>query len=495
MQEPDNVFLRPFLARLLLAAGDADATRLAASLTEAEAAGGSAPDDAGHASSPRSDGGAEAWEEGVEGGVVVHVGGGGRVPRHHAAPGEGEEVPPPHPHPVPPRHLRLPRGYVVYEVADVAGAAAAAAALSAAPAIGVDLEWRPAFKRGSPPSAALLQLAASRNCFLIDLVALSATEEGMSALDALLERVFCAPQPLKLGYGLAADVKRLAAAHPKLKAPRAGVSGMVDLARVVAVSRPGLVARGLSGLAEATLGLPLNKVCMGGAYRTTYLLCHTQWARNETVGGLSEASFDPGRNRRPFSPRPPAAVFLNFTGCRPPLAQGARFSDWERRPLTSEMRSYATLDAACLLPIFERLCHDAPRVTPPPGAGGAAGMFVVGYSDPWAQSLITALAAYDEAPPKSSPRVTIAYNAYVYATTPQRPSRARREGGGAARTDGKGGGGDDVAGPGEAPSPPVISSRQRRRLEHAAAAAAAAAAFAEGGRQGPWENGGGLSHG
>lgn len=106
-------------------------------------------------------------------------------------------------------------------------AVAARDALLACDAIGFDTESKPTFTRGETSTGPhLIQFATDKKAYLIQIGA--STEPFMRALLlAILER----PLPLKIGFGLLDDVKRL---HAKLDIRAAGI---VDMS--VALRAPG----------------------------------------------------------------------------------------------------------------------------------------------------------------------------------------------------------------------------------------------------------------
>ncbi|MYM74732.1 3'-5' exonuclease domain-containing protein 2 [Duganella sp. FT109W] len=123
--------------------------------------------------------------------------------------------------------------YLGIQIADVhmvvtpEQAVAARDALLASDAIGFDTESKPTFTRGETSTGPhLIQFATDNKAYLFQIGA--STEPHIRAmLLAILER----PLPLKIGFGLSDDVKRL---HAKLDIRTAGV---VDLS--VALRTPG----------------------------------------------------------------------------------------------------------------------------------------------------------------------------------------------------------------------------------------------------------------
>lgn len=138
--------------------------------------------------------------------------------QQRAAPAEAEaELPP----------------YVGIRIADVQmvstaeQASAARAALLAADAIGFDTESKPTFTKGETSTGPhLIQFSTDHKAWLFQIGA-STSAHTLEVLTAVLESAL----PLKIGFGLSDDVKRL---HAKLAIRAAGV---VDLS--VALRTPG----------------------------------------------------------------------------------------------------------------------------------------------------------------------------------------------------------------------------------------------------------------
>lgn len=140
-----------------------------------------------------------------------------QVPNNRHAPAAEAELPP----------------YVGLRIADVQlvttaeHALAARAALLAADAIGFDTESKPTFVKGETSTGPhLIQFSTDDKAYLFQIGA-STSAQTLELLQAILEQ----PAPLKVGFGLSDDVKRL---HAKLAIRAAGV---VDLS--VALRSPG----------------------------------------------------------------------------------------------------------------------------------------------------------------------------------------------------------------------------------------------------------------
>lgn len=129
-------------------------------------------------------------------------------------------------------------------VRDSAGAAAARAVLEAADALGFDTESRPTFVRGEASTGPhLVQLSTDSHCFLYQVDHL----DDLADLRAVLE----APHPVKAGFGLVDDVRRLAS--------KCGIhcAGVLDLAQLLRRNRR--EAMGVKTAVAELLGRRLEK--------------------------------------------------------------------------------------------------------------------------------------------------------------------------------------------------------------------------------------------
>ncbi|KAL1523001.1 hypothetical protein AB1Y20_017964 [Prymnesium parvum] len=159
--------------------------------------------------------------------------------------------------------------------------------------IGIDVEWANA---GGVERVQWLQIATGRAVFLLDIPALTGTSECAAALRDVVHALMTAKGLLKIGFGLADDLRKLREAHPSLAS--VGVAAPIRELAVFCTSwlerRPtkGLTP-GLSQIAEEVLGRPVDK--------------------------------------------------------------RVRLTNWARRPLTASQRRYAALDAHCLLLINQKM--------------------------------------------------------------------------------------------------------------------------------------------
>uniref|UniRef100_A0A7S4AGM9 3'-5' exonuclease domain-containing protein n=1 Tax=Pseudo-nitzschia australis TaxID=44445 RepID=A0A7S4AGM9_9STRA len=132
--------------------------------------------------------------------------------------------------------------------------------------IGFDAEWDE-----ETQGAALLQLASSETILLIDIPALSSTEDGVNALRETVGKILDGPEWTVIGFACRQDVSRLRASpcvqvHQQEKGQQqqqqhwiAGASSVVDVQPLVGNAEPTLRKTGLSRACEHYLGKPLDK--------------------------------------------------------------------------------------------------------------------------------------------------------------------------------------------------------------------------------------------
>lgn len=157
--------------------------------------------------------------------------------------------------------------------------------------IGFDAEWDE-----ETHGAALLQLASTETVLLIDILALSSTEEGVDALRQTVGKLLNSPEWILIGFACRQDLSRLRAS------PCVQEQHWMTLTNSVVDVQP------LIGIAEASL-------------RTT---------------GLSRAC-------------------EHFLG--KPLDKSEQCSMWSSRPLTERQRSYASMDAWVCVGVYQKLLH------------------------------------------------------------------------------------------------------------------------------------------
>ncbi|KAF6257473.1 hypothetical protein COO60DRAFT_1701845 [Scenedesmus sp. NREL 46B-D3] len=198
--------------------------------------------------------------------------------------------------------LELPPGALLF-VDDEPKLLQATQMLAGSDAVGLDVEWKPAHAVGETSPAAVLQLATRKSAVLFDLLTLA--PQHPAALDACLAPLFASPEVLKLGFGLAGDLAKLAGSWPDVQAFRV-VAGVLDL-------RPLWVAYGVATKRQ------------GGSVRLL-----------SNVGLTTLCSALLGK----------------------PLDKSQQMSDWTARPLSQRQAHYAALDAFVLPQLYDRLCTE-----------------------------------------------------------------------------------------------------------------------------------------
>lgn len=129
-------------------------------------------------------------------------------------------------------------------------------------AIGFDVEWG-----DDGPGASLLQLSTTAAAILVDIPALSATEDGTAALEDTVGKMFAGSMGSVVGFGCQQDVSRLQAS-PYERGDSgngaghwlaAGTSATLDLRGLIIEDEPKLRHRGLSKVCHHYIGKPLDK--------------------------------------------------------------------------------------------------------------------------------------------------------------------------------------------------------------------------------------------
>jgi len=158
--------------------------------------------------------------------------------------------------------------------------------------IGFDCEWADENSRG----AALLQLSTTKTAILVDIPALTSTEEGCKTLERTVGRLFAGNRPV-VGFSCREDVSRLRQSDCVLDTHWfRGNAAVIDIKPLIATHTPSLAQLGLSRVCDHYLGKPLDKA--------------------------------------------------------------EQCSLWMRRPLSMEQRAYAALDAYACAAIYEKITED-----------------------------------------------------------------------------------------------------------------------------------------
>ncbi|XP_064863650.1 exonuclease mut-7 homolog isoform X2 [Oncorhynchus nerka] len=178
--------------------------------------------------------------------------------------------------------------------------------------VGVDMEWRAGFGAVSPQQrVALIQLAVPGQVFLLDLCAHGFSQHNITV--TFIRSLFSATTVLKLGYGMAGDLKCLLATWAQFSEEPLKMEGVLDLLNVHQQMQRSTSSRGSGGPRGVLVG-------EGPAEKGLSLLVQ------QVLGK--------------------------------PLDKMEQLSNWERRPLRTSQLRYAAVDAYCLLDVYSALSRD-----------------------------------------------------------------------------------------------------------------------------------------
>lgn len=127
---------------------------------------------------------------------------------------------------------------------------------------GFDAEWDE-----DTIGAAVLQLATANRALLLDIPALSSTEEGVIALEETVGRLLSCSESVVAGFACRQDLARLRASPwagsgdgmNKKKHWMRGTQAVIDVQNLVGKAEPGLVKAGLSRVCQFYFSKPLDK--------------------------------------------------------------------------------------------------------------------------------------------------------------------------------------------------------------------------------------------
>jgi hypothetical protein len=175
--------------------------------------------------------------------------------------------------------------------------------------VGIDTEWG----AGEGPPA-LLQFAAARRTWLVDIDALNVTDASRASLKLLLRWLFCTSGVQPVGFSFSRDMDKLVLLAPALRGTKGGVEpadsdnhayqGVLDVQKVAAAFFP----QKQNDRGKRRLEMPsLKKVC-------------GQWLFHQ-------------------------------------MDKQEQCSDWNRRPLSATQVQYAALDAEVLLRLLPAMSN------------------------------------------------------------------------------------------------------------------------------------------
>ncbi|XP_071396895.1 exonuclease mut-7 homolog [Centroberyx affinis] len=174
--------------------------------------------------------------------------------------------------------------------------------------VGVDMEWRPRFGCISTQHVALIQLAVLDEVFLLDLCASGFWQHQDTF--TFIRTLFSGRKVLKLGYGMAGDLKCLLATWPQFSEEQLKMEGVLDLLSIHQKVQRNRVSKAHNGPKQVLVG-------EGSAEKGLSLLVQQVLGR--------------------------------------PLDKMEQLSNWERRPLRISQIRYAAADAYCLLDVYMAL--------------------------------------------------------------------------------------------------------------------------------------------
>ncbi|KAM7393044.1 hypothetical protein PAMA_007930 [Pampus argenteus] len=180
--------------------------------------------------------------------------------------------------------------------------------------VGVDMEWQPTFGCISTQKVALIQLAVFEQAFLLDLCANGLCQHADTI--SFIRSFFSTRNVLKLGYGMAGDLKCLLSTWRQFLEEPLKMEGVLDLLNIHQQIERGTVKMTQNGPKEVLVG---------------------------------EDSADKG-----------LSLLVKQVLGRP-LDKTEQMSNWEKRPLRISQIRYAVADAYCLLDVYSVLSSNPAR--------------------------------------------------------------------------------------------------------------------------------------
>ncbi|XP_078605865.1 exonuclease mut-7 homolog [Branchiostoma floridae x Branchiostoma japonicum] len=183
--------------------------------------------------------------------------------------------------------------------------------------VGLDAEWRPSFGNTLiTQRVSIVQLAIKDKVYILDMIALVQNTE-MGKLQDFFSSLLASQDVIIIGYGIDGDFQMLGRSYPFLREALSKRKRVIDLSHVAA-----RVHKANPTLLKFDAGETTDDDFTGGA------------SAKSDAHGLSQ-------------------LVQQCLGL--PLAKTEQLSDWERRPLRKAQILYASLDAHCLLEVYDVL--------------------------------------------------------------------------------------------------------------------------------------------
>ena len=184
--------------------------------------------------------------------------------------------------------------------------------------IGIDAEWLMPLCNFGILRLAVLQLATRDFVFLLDMVALTGAV-SQSQQVSFIETLFHSPDTIKLGFAIEGDLKMLARTWPCVSKVLDTLVSTIDLQKVAVR----LKSRD-NGL---TIPLPTN----------------THIPETQNAEAMSSQSLTQKTSL--------TNLIEECFGL--PMDKSNQIANWEKRPIRDDMKSYAALDAFCLIELYD----------------------------------------------------------------------------------------------------------------------------------------------
>ena len=195
--------------------------------------------------------------------------------------------------------------------------------------IGIDAEWLMPLCNFGILRLALLQLATKNFVFLLDMVALTGALSECQQV-SFIKSLFHSTATTKLGFAIEGDLTMLGRTWPCVSNLLNTPVSTIDLQLVV--SKLHLRSNGMT---KDSLTTPMS------------LVCEAQSQTSDTQRYAAEAM----SNQSILKKTSLTNLIDECFGL--PMDKSNQIANWEKRPLRDDMKTYAALDAFCLLELFE----------------------------------------------------------------------------------------------------------------------------------------------